>query len=413
MNCAQHDAQESMPDTMLIKRARIAHYLKFGRFMSGGHDAVVGQDESGGEEACSPPRRTNAPFRPPRRTGSGQASVREVPPRHTAPVRGVGDPGLGISRFFSQTAPAAELQAENAALADQLADQLARPRDAARPKAKAVADAPAAAAAVPAAAAAAAEEAETCGGPPASSAAKLGRPVAGSTDGALTELPALANLAPRPTPSGRAARQPQHGSTGRGRQPRAGAAAAGGGGTPVGDAQAAPSEGPAAPPVSTEEGMPQRPTASPASGSAGKRKRALTPLRSGQRAGGAGVGGAGKRRAQVGRDRDAGGADEGDKDPDSTPASIRDLSHLQGFALTARGTLDRLRPSVAHPRRRQVPLSPRLRIKPLATSHCLICSVVGDMMHSVAYIIYPIPIPYAQQPAAVHRFAISLPPLSV
>ena len=108
------------------------------------------------------------------------------------------------------------------------------------------------------------------------------------------------------------------------------------------------------------EGTAQRPAASPASGSSGKRKRALTPPRSGKRAGAASVGGVGKRRAQAGKNGDSDGVEEGGNEPDATPASIRDLSHIKGFALTARGTLDRLRPSGAHSRRRQVGLFYRL-----------------------------------------------------
>lgn len=193
---------------------------------------------------------------------------------------------------------------------------------------------------------------------------KRERPAAGSTVGALAELPALADFALRPTPPASAAHRPQHGAGGRGRQQRAGAAAAGGGTLPVSGAEEPPSEAPELSTDPAKKGTAQRPAASPAKGSAGKRKRALTPPRSGRRAGPAREGGVGKRRAQAVREGGAGGTDEGAHEPDPTPASIRDLSHLQGFALTARGTLDRLRPSGAHPRRRQVKLSQGLGLNP-------------------------------------------------
>lgn len=96
----------------------------------------MGSIEPAPEEACSPPRRREPPFRPPRPTGSGQASGRDSQPHPTAPVHAPRELGRGVSRFFSRAAPAAELQAENAALGDQLADQLARPRVAVIPVAR-------------------------------------------------------------------------------------------------------------------------------------------------------------------------------------------------------------------------------------------------------------------------------------
>lgn len=206
-------------------------------------------------------------------------------------------------------------------------------------------------------------------------AGKSGRPVAGSRAGALAELPALANFAMRPPPPGSASYQPQHGSAGRGRHQRDAAVAV----RPARGAQPPPPEAPDVPPVPAEEDMQQRPAASPASGSAGKRKRALTPPRSARIVAPATVGGAGKRRAQAGGEEDAGGTggQEGGQEPDPTPASIRDLSHLQGFAFTARGTLDRLCPSAAHPRRRQVGYSLGRMTKPFATTRfCLSLSAL-------------------------------------
>lgn len=125
----------------------------------------MGPEEPGAEEACSPPRRIEPPFRRPRPAGSSRASALETQPRPAAAVRGPGEPSRGVSRFFSRTAPAAELRAENAALGDKLADQLARPKDAAKPKATTAADAPAPAAVR--------ETEEASHGPPAVSEGKL------------------------------------------------------------------------------------------------------------------------------------------------------------------------------------------------------------------------------------------------
>ena len=351
------------------------------------------------EDASSPPKRTNAPFRRPRPLGTVPlTNPKPIPSPHLQsaipkvlgsrapkllPGGSVGDSKRNTSRFFGHAPSVAELQAENAALGDQLVDQLADKltRPVAIPRPTVAASAAAAAPVV------LSEEPMVVSGVRGSavevrpSAGAIRRRVAGEKPmggikgggkHALAELPALANFsmrvpssAPLPSPTAKHTHKTLQRITPHGaRLPPTNAPA-------EDDDTAHPTipQGNAARVTPLGAGAARSPRNGPAECSSGKRKRAVGPAGGidSRTAGDAHPGvGATRRRLPLGGIKEVGGAvidSDGVEHSHPTPAAIKDLSYLQGFAQTARGALDRLRPP--KPGRRQVgDSSPRaLRIE--------------------------------------------------